>query len=124
MATDTTTHHASHDDILAISQLVSNIRPDWPAAAVASVLQAHSHQADAGDLAVAAIRAAQRSDYRTPKVIGWRGPHWEGSRTAPNRLQTGQRCGICGKPEDLCETQRIGDDDHEFEPTGSRVLLR
>ena len=124
MTTATNTHTASQDDILWISQLVSNIRPDWPAAAVASVLQAHAHQADAADLAVAAIRAAQNTEYHTPKVIGWRGPHWNGCKTAPGRLQTGQRCGICGKPEDLCETQRIGDDDHEYEPTGRQVIVR
>ena len=125
MTTDTTTHTASQDDNLALAQLGSNIRPEWPAAIVTAVLQGHAHQADAGDLAVAAIRAAQRPHYKTPKTIGWRGPHWDGCRTSPNRLQTGQRCGVCGKPEDLCETQRAGlDDDHDYEPTGHRVTIR
>lgn len=125
MSASTVSHTAGSEDLLAIAQLVSSIRPEWPAAVVVSVLQAHAHQATCEDLTVAAVRAAARKSYRTPKTIGWRGPHWEGCKTGPTQLQTAHRCRTCGKPQDLCETQRVGlDDDHEFEPAAHRVVIR
>lgn len=112
------------DDLAALAVFVGHLRPDWPSPVVAGVLMAHRDQADAGDLAVAAIRAAQNPEYRTPKVIGWRGPHWDGARRKPNQADY-YRCGICGKPEDRCTMERIGrDDDHAFEPTKHLVRER
>ena len=121
MTTATNTHQASSEDLHSIAQLVSHIRPDWPRAIVESVLQAHAHQVHAGDLAVAAIRAAQNVEYHTPKTIGWRGHHWDGAVTKPNEVQL-HRCLVCGKREDRCAMERPGrDDDHAFEPTAERV---
>lgn len=122
MTTDTITrHNASDEDLHAIAQLVSGTRPEWPRAVVEQVLLAHRDQVDAADLAVAAIRAAQNTEWHTPKVIGWRGPHWEGARTKPNE-HVRLRCSVCGKLEDRCAMDRPGlDDDHTFEPTQARV---
>lgn len=119
--TTTTQHNASPVELDAIAELVFAIRPRWETGLVRAVLLAHVQQVDAGDLAVAAIRAAQNMDYRTPKTIGWRGPHWDGARTKPLDQQRLAYCRTCGKREDKCETQRIGlDDDHAFEPSSSR----
>lgn len=121
MTTATNTYTAGPDDLHSIAQLVSHIRPEWQRAVVESVLLAHAHQVHAADLAVAAIRAAQNTDYKTPKTIGWRGPHWEGAKTKPHEL-TLYRCRVCGKREDRCAMERPGlDDDHAFEPTAEPV---
>lgn len=110
------------DALDAIACLVSKARPDWSPVLVRSVLDAHAHQVDPSDLAVAAIRAAKTPTFMSPKTIGWRGPHWAGLDTMPVGLLTSRRCGVCGKFEDLCETTRIGvDDDHEFEPVEPRA---
>lgn len=120
MTTDTITrHNAGTDEVHAIAQLVEGIRPSWPRAIVEAVLLAHADQVDAADLAVAAIRAAQNTDWHTPKVIGWRGPHWDGARTKPNE-HIRLRCRTCGKLEDRCIMERPGlDDDHPFEPSSA-----
>lgn len=109
--------HASVTDLGMIAALVASIRPDWPGAVIASVLQSHAHQVHAADLAVAAIRAAQNPELRTPKAIGWRGPHWDGAKTTPQHHEPRERCGVCGKTEPRCVMERPGrDDDHAFEP--------
>lgn len=123
MTTNTLTHTAGTDELQAIAFLVAQIRGEWPAAVTMSVLQAHAGQCDAGDLAVAALRAAMNPEYRTPKTIGWRGPHWDGSKTKPNQVQL-RRCNTCGKREDRCAMERPGlDDDHDFEPSLERPRL-
>lgn len=115
MTTDN--HNASDQELDAIAFLVSQARPEWQAGLVLSVLTAHRSQVDAADLAVAALRAARNPDYRTPKTIGWRGEHWRGLTTVIPDMKPRERCGVCGKTEDRCETQRVGlDDDHAFEP--------
>lgn len=117
MTTSTLTRHtASTEDIAHITALVANVRPDWDAGLVRLVLLSHRDQVDAADLAVATIRAAQNPDYRTPKSIGWRGPHWDGSTTRPPAVVERERCTVCGKVESRCYGDRPGrDDDHEFE---------
>lgn len=110
-------HNASDRELEAIAFLVEQTRPGWAASLVLSVLQGHRDQVNAPDLAIAALRAAQTPDFRTPKTIGWRGPHWQGLASAPEEVRRLARCGVCGKTEDKCETQRLGlDDDHDFEP--------
>lgn len=108
--------NADHEVIAHITAVVVAVRPDWPAHLVAEVLRSHAHQVHAADLAVAAVRAAANPDFHTPKTIGWRGPHWDGARTMPADIAPRARCGVCGKREPQCVTQRPGrDDDHVFE---------
>lgn len=123
MTTDS--HNACDQELEAIAFLVSESRPEWQQGLVLAVLTGHRNQVDAADLAIAALRAARNPDFRTPKTIGWRGPHWYGLATTPPEIARKARCGICGKPEDKCETQRVGvGDDHEFEPVQSVRLER
>lgn len=109
---------ATADTLDHITALVCQVRPDWDRAVTLSILRSHAHQVDGGDLAVAAIRAAQVSDFRTPKAIGWRGPHWSGLETEPpEHTESRTRCRICGKTEPRCYSERPGPgDDHTFEP--------
>lgn len=109
-------HTASIDDVGHIAALLVNIRPDWDPGLVRVVLLSHRDQVDGADLAVAAIKAARNLQFRTPKSIGWRGPHWSGLDTQPIQVRRDRRlCGICGKPEHRCYGERRGPDDHDFE---------
>lgn len=120
-------HHATNASerfLAALVEQLVEVRPDWQAVEIRAVLIGHRHQVYAGDLAIASMRAAQTPDFRTPKTIGWRGPHWQGLETQPVEIRRRELCGVCGKTEDRCETQRVGvDDDHRFEPTPGRVRL-
>lgn len=123
MSTTIDSHTASPMELDHIEFLVWCTRPGWDRGVIRAALLAHKDQVDAADLAVAALRCARNPEFRTPKAIGWRGPHWDGLHTKPHdtylRLPT---CSICGKREDLCQTTRVGvDDDHEFEPAHYRV---
>lgn len=107
---------ATASDIEAIVQLVWSVRPDWPGGIVRMVLEAHRSQVDVADLAVAAVRCASNPNMPTPKYIGWRGPHWDGTVTQPEHVAPRARCVVCGKTEDRCYSERPGiDDDHAFE---------
>lgn len=119
MTSETLTRHtASTEDISHVVALVANVRPDWDSGLVRLVLLSHRDQVDAADLTVATIRAAQNLDFRTPKSIGWRGPHWDGARTKPDAIVERARCTTCGKTESRCYSERPGGwatDDHEFQ---------
>lgn len=106
---------ANPADLQAIARLAHSTRPDWPEAAILTVLQSHAAQVHLADLTVAAMRAAQRPEFRTPRAIGWRGPHWDGAKTMPLEVAAKDRCDTCGKTEPRCLTERPGqDDDHVF----------
>lgn len=117
-------HALSPSDISALVQLLANIRPDWDSALVAVVLHSHRDQVPGIDLAIAALRAAKSMTYSPPKAIGWRGSHWDHAKKTPHQPNEAYRCGICGKAEPRCLSDRFGDDDHPFEPTGRKVPIR
>lgn len=106
--------------------LVAALRPDWDPGTLRAVLVGHSDHCRVSDLAVAAIRAAQVEDYRSPKAIGWRGPHWDLTPRAnrPVEQRARPRCRTCGKDEAACYSTRprVLDpalvDDHTFEAVG------
>lgn len=114
MPTNTTFSQATLDHLV---ELLAQARPEWDSGLVRVVLHSHRFQVDGTDLAIAALRAARNPDLLTPKAIGWRGRHWDGLSTRPADIVTHTRCGVCGKLEPQCVTQRFGDDDHQHEPT-------
>lgn len=119
-------HTMSADELDRLVYLIAQARPDWDDGQLRAVLWNLSAQYDAVDLATAALRAAQRSDARTPKVIAWRGTHWDHAATdaQPGVPATMRRCLTCNLREDQCQQRpRYGDDDHAFEP-GSLVVIR
>lgn len=107
MTTSTTISH--------LVNLIYEVRPDWEPGLVRLVLNAHVDQVTLCDLSIASLRAASNLDARSPKVIGWRGPHWQGLRTKPIEVRDPAICGVCGKPEPRCWGERPGPDDHVFE---------
>lgn len=112
MTTSTTISH--------LVALIYEVRPDWESVVVRAVLNAHADQVRLSDLSVAAIRCAADPTVVSPKVIGWRGPHWRGLQTKPGiPSDPGPKCGVCGKPEPRCWSERPGPDDHQFERKAS-----
>lgn len=115
---------ASAEVIDHIVGLIQQERPQWDASLVRVVLHSHASQVDGTDLAIAALRCAKDEKMPSPKAIGWRGPHWRDLATKPAEVKEQQWCGICTKPESRCRTERLADDDHEFEATGRPVRTR
>lgn len=91
------------------------VRPEWDKQGIVHALGNAKEMGDAGQVAVAAIVAAQNPRNRTPAVIPLAGPHWPASgapavRRAPPRNQT---CGVCYLGEEEC--RRRWHWDHKFE---------
>jgi len=112
------------DPLGSLVDLVFEVRPEWDPGLVRLVLVAHKDQCNFGDLSIAALRAARTPEVRTPKAIGWRGPHWDGLATKPLHVEHRERCAVCGKTEPRCMFERPGPDDHPFEPTTNATMLR
>jgi len=115
---------ASTETVDHLVALVHEARPDWDSNVVRVVLLSHRDQVDGTDLAVAALRAARDASLHTPKVIGWRGKHWDGLDTQPIDARAWTWCAICMKPEPRCVMERFGDDDHEHEPMARPMRVR
>lgn len=105
-------------DLVALTDLLRSLRPDWDRWLVESVLQSHAHQYDLADLVEATVRVARDENIGTPKGLFWSTRHWRGLDTQPSSTSGNRlRCYVCGKTEAKCATERPGlDDDHEFEP--------
>lgn len=119
-------HTMSAAELDHLVSLVCHARPDWDERMTRAVLLGILGQYDAVDLATATMRAAQRSEARTPKVIAWRGPHWDHAAPddRPGVAEKMHRCLVCSLREDQCEQRpRYGDDDHAFE-RGALVVIR
>ena len=118
------TYTAGPETIDHIAALVAQERPAWDRMTVRVVLHSITTQVDGTDLAVAALRAAKDERLPGPKAIAWRGKHWIGLDTTPPDAAPRAKCGVCGKTEPRCYSERPGiDDDHAFEPAnpiGSR----
>lgn len=112
------------DRLGSLVDLVYDARPEWDRGLIRLVIAAHVDQCHFSDLAIAALRAARRPEVRTPKAIGWRGPHWDGLTTKPRAVEHKERCFTCGKTEPRCMFDRPGPDDHVFEPITTPDMLR
>jgi len=86
------------DQARALAYLVSLLRAGrngWDQAGVRAAIHKARMNADAHDLCVAAIRAAQNPTNRTPAVIAMDGPHW---RTGGGELTRDLPAPRCDKP--------------------------
>lgn len=101
-----------------LADLVVNVRPGWDRWVVASIARDLARRLPLGDLAVAYLRAANNPDLPHAKSVLWKGNHWDHVKPAdrPTEVVPLKRCGVCGKREDACRTQRPGPDEHTFEP--------
>lgn len=98
-----------------LANLINKLRPDWGVSGVAKALYDARDQGDAFNLSVAAIRAAADPANRTPGVIGLNGAHWQGLMHLTPKVEAAALCGVCSRPQELCERVRFADDDHAFE---------
>lgn len=88
----------------------------WQKPGIENALGTARHRANAPDLAIAAIRAAEIPTNRTPAVIGMDGPHWRETTKPPRPLpvEPNNRCTVCSEHRDRCRELWTGD--HDFTP--------
>lgn len=85
----------------AIAFLVAAVRPDWATPGIMAALD-QVRDKPLADVAVAAIRAAGRTDQRTPAVIAMAGEHWAAVKRseptpAPPSLRSEAICQGCNR---------------------------
>lgn len=109
-------------EIERIAAAMNQLRPDWPAKQLRTLL-ADARIADRPrrDVAVALAWVACESGTANPYRVIEAGPWWraaaiEGQAHQREVLSREERCGICAKPRERCQSTRLADDDHEFEP--------
>lgn len=111
---------ATTADLVALTDIVRSLRPDWDRWLIESILQSHHARVHVADLVVACTRYARDLGNTDPRGMCWRGQHWRGLDTQPNAANSHVRCYVCGKPQDRCLNERPGPDDHAFEPADAR----
>ena len=111
-------------EIERIADAMHHLRPDWPAKQLRTLLSSPQlSDRPRRDVCVALAWVACESGTANPYRVLEAGPWWraaavDGVTTAgPDKTTPDQRCGICGKRRDRCESApRYADDDHAFEP--------
>jgi hypothetical protein len=87
----------SHQQATTLAAFVHTLRPDWDVPGIVAALGQVRDRAVAGEVAVAAIRAATDHGNRTPAVIAMDGKHWRGGDPTSRTVNTGVgKCGSCG----------------------------
>lgn len=109
-------------EIERIAAALNQARPDWPTKQLRTLL-AHPSLADRPrrDVFVALAWVACESGTASPYRVLEAGPWWraaaiEGQAQRREVLSREERCGICAKPRERCQSSRVADDDHAFEP--------
>ena len=110
-------------EIRAIAFLAKACRPTgaarWDEAGIVAAI-AKVRDRQLATVAMAVIRAASDRDVESPGVIPSNGSHWAESAAVasyiPNVIPPAERCGICNKARQKCQTDpRHADDDHVFD---------
>lgn len=97
-----------------------NRAPTWDhAGVVANVWKIRDRSLS--EVVLAVIRAAADHETTSPGVIPANGSHWQEQlkpeKWQPETLDPAERCGVCGKARQRCESApRFADDDHVFAP--------
>lgn len=100
-----------------IAAAMHQLRPDWPAASVLTLIRKHLIDRPRRDVTVALSWVACEAASHTPARVLELGPWWqaagvEGATTPrPERIHPGDRCAGCDQPEDH-RLHTSGD--HEF----------
>lgn len=112
----------NENEIDRIAAAISQLRPDWPAASIATLIHRHPDLAarPRRDVAVALAWVACQAETATPARVLEAGPWWratnaEDSTARRDVVPRDQRCRICGYRYAECR-RRYDDDDHRFEP--------
>lgn len=82
-----------------LAAAVNLLRPDWPAASIATVIRTHQGHRTLHDIAVALTWVATDPASQTPARVNEQGPWWSALTGGTNRShgapQT-DRCRVCG----------------------------
>jgi hypothetical protein len=100
-------------EIQRIAAAANQLRPDWPATSIATLIRKHLAERPRRDVAVALAWIACEANTATPKRILEAGPWWkaagtEGSTTVREPFDPDTAC-------DICSQRMHPDTDHTFE---------
>lgn len=101
-----------------IATAMHQLRPDWPASSLLTLIRKHLIDRPRRDVTVALAWVACESASHTPARVLESGPWWraagvEGTVTARQPFDPRSTCGICGKTEQQCRANPHGE--HEFQ---------
>lgn len=99
-----------------LAAFVATLRRDWDRPGIEAALAKARDLAPAGDVSVAAVRAAGITTNQSPAVIPLPGAHWRESEKAPYfpPAPPHERCSVCGRSRLECVSRPHSD--HPFEP--------
>lgn len=103
-----------------IAAAMHELRPDWPASSLLTLIRKHLIDKPRRDVTVALAWVACESGSHTPARVIETGPWWraagvEGTTSKrPPEWQLDTICSVCSKPEAACRAVRFADDDHVF----------
>lgn len=116
----------NENEISRIAAAVSDLRPDWPAASLRTILHLPElRNRPRRDVAVALVWVACEADTKTPRRVLEAGPWWraaaaDGATTNRDNPPRHLRCSVCSLSKDRCE--QVWANDHDFEPVTDRKL--
>lgn len=103
-------------EIARIAAAIHELRPDWPASSLRTIITTHLADKPRRDVCVALAWVACEAGTSTPKRVLEQGPWWRaaGVDSAPARqtYDAADMCSVCSQPEPRC--RQVWSEDHEF----------
>lgn len=104
-------------EIDRIAAAMHQLRPDWPAVSIRTLIHKHLADRPRRDVAVALAWVACEPGTSTPARVLEAGPWWkaagvEGTASKREPWDAGSFCAVCQEPADRCA--RLWSADHEF----------
>ena len=104
-------------EVTRIAAAIHELRPDWPAASLRTLISKHMLNKPRRDVTVALAWVACESGTATPGRVLEAGPWWraagiESGAAAHEPFDRNRACGTCGLAEAACRQRWEGD--HEF----------
>lgn len=108
-------------EITRVAAAIHELRPDWPASSLRTLIAKHMANKPRRDVTVALAWVACESGTSTPGRVLEAGPWWraagiEAGVAVHEPFDRNHTCGICGFSEAECHAR--WEKDHEFESVG------
>lgn len=104
-----------------IAAAMHELRPDWPASSLATLIRKNLIDKPRRDVALALTWVACESGTHSPARVLEAGPWWkaagaEGASSNRDNPPKHNRCGVCSLSAERC--RQLWADDHDFRPIG------